>query len=122
MKATQIVWTERLTAFDKNSTFIDLAKLRQYFWFNPTNVHSMRLSYTGFQFASVTAKIAHYSHTLGEKILPKTLLQLERSLQYPYYIVDLSHLKVFDEATSTTLILYNNELQTYLNNIEKFNT
>ncbi len=121
---TQLEWTRRLLNVSPhvNDDRTAAAHYRINWWYNPTNKNSMRLTREGFQFASFTVKIQHYSHTLGEEILPKTLLQLEKSLQYPYYIKTLKELIVFDEATSFTLILYNNNLQQYLDNIQKFNS
>lgn len=52
-------------------------------------------------------------------MLPKTLLQLEKFIPYPYYISHIDRIVVFDEVTSLTLTLYNNDLQTYLNNVQK---
>jgi hypothetical protein len=112
-------WTERFVEHVGITTPDIIKKMRQIWWFNPTNIHSMRLSNSGFKFATTRVNIKHYSHDLETKILPKTLIQLERSIGYPYYIANLSCIKVFDQATSVTLILYNNQLQTYLDNVQK---
>ena len=81
----------------------------------------MRLSREGVNYATSHAKIQYYTHDLNRKILPKTLLQLEKTIEYPYFIAKLDMIMVFDESTSLTLTLYNNDLQTYLDNVQKFN-
>jgi len=116
----QIGWTVRFAECVAAPTLHQLKILRQSWWFNPTNTHSMRLSDDGFRFATTRAEIKHYSHDLDRIILPKTLVQLERSLLYPYYVAHYKTIKVLDEAMSVTLILYDNNLQTYLDNVQKF--
>lgn len=116
----QIGWTKRFAESVASPTISQFEKLRHSWWFNPSNVHSMRLSEVGFRFATVRAEIKHYSHNLDREMLPKTLVQLERSLLYPYYIARLKTIKLLDEAMSVTLILYDNNLQTYLDNVQKF--
>jgi hypothetical protein len=118
----QISWTKKLRDAS-GRTYIGLEFLeqqRKQWWFNPLNTNSMRLSREGVNYAINHAKIYHYLHNLDNKIMPKTLLQLEKTLEYPYYISTLTKLIVFDERTSLTLTLYNNDLQTYLNNVQKF--
>lgn len=117
----QLFWTRKFSEFvsiiDRNSLNIDL--LRQEWWFNPLHADSLRLSRLGYSFVTTRVDLQAYSHLLDSKIMPKTLLQLEKFLDYPYYIYNLKNLIVFDEATSITLTLYGNDLQTYLDNVQK---
>lgn len=116
----QIFWTDQFAEFlNSNCGPKDLIKLRQLWWFNPLSIHSMRLSKTGFNFVTTAVDIQCYSHDLEQKIRPKTLIQLEKFLDYPYYIFSVNKIKIFDRATSMTLILYGNNLQSYLDNIQK---
>lgn len=92
---------------------------RRVWFFNPLNAASMRLTKVGYQFCIVNAKIQYYQHHIPTKIMPKTLLQMEKHFPCPYYINDLTDLRVFDEQTSITLTLYANNLQQYLNNIDQ---
>lgn len=118
----QLGWTQKfIEAAGRTSDGLLLERLRQSWWFNPLNTSSMRLSKEGANFASTQAKIHYYIHDLGGIILPKTLLQLEKILEYPYYIPQLKKIMVLDERTSLTLTLYGNDLQTYLDNVQKFN-
>ena len=117
----QTGWTQRFVeSSGRNTTAFGIEKLRKSWWFNPLNAHSMRLSREGVNYATTHAKIQYYMHDLDRAILPKTLLQLEKILEYPYFISKLDKIMVFDESTSLTLTLYNNSLQTYLDNVQKF--
>lgn len=118
----QLGWTLKfIEASGRTSDGLFVERLRKSWWFNPLNPTSMRLSKEGVHYATTHAKIHYYSHDLGRIILPKTLIQLEKILEYPYYIPQIKKIIVFDEATSLTLTLYGNDLQTYLDNVQKFN-
>ena len=116
----QFFWTAEFSKFVHDQKLLDLSRLRQLWWFNPLSKTSMRLSKAGFNFVVTRVDIQCYSHCLEGKIRPKTLLQLEKILEYPYYIENVNTLKVFDQNTSVTLTLYNNNLQSYLDNVQKF--
>jgi len=117
----QTGWTQRFVeSSERSASAFGIEKLRKSWWFNPLNTHSMRLSREGVNYATMHAKIQYYTHNLNHKILPKTLLQLEKIIEYPYFIVKLDVIMVFDQSTSITLTLYNNDLQTYLDNVQKF--
>ena len=117
----QTGWTQRFVESSGRTTnAFGIEKLRKSWWFNPLNIHSMRLSREGVNYATTHAKIQYYMHDLDRAILPKTLLQLEKIIEYPYFIAKLDKIMVFDESTSLTLTLYNNDLQTYLDNVQKF--
>lgn len=118
----QFGWTKKIIEVSgRTCGDLFLERLRKSWWFNPLNPNSMRLSKEGVNYATGQAKIHYYTHDLEQIILPKTLLQLEKIVQYPYYITNLKKIIVFDEVTSLTLTLYNNNLQTYLDNVQKFN-
>ena len=51
-------------------------------------------------------------------ILPKTLIQLERYIEHPYYIHSLKLISIFDEQTAVMLALHANNLQKYLDDLE----
>jgi len=87
---------------------------RKVWFFNPLNAGSMRLTKTGFQFCTINADIEQYRHEITEKIMPKTLLQMEKYLPCPYFVFNLTEVRIFDQETSVMLTLYNNDLQKYL--------
>jgi hypothetical protein len=89
---------------------------RRVWFFNPLNAGSMRLTKTGYQFCTLTAQFQQYRHEIPTKMMPKTLLQMEKNFPCPYYLPTLSDLRLFDERTSLTLTLYANDLQKYLDN------
>jgi len=118
---TQLEWT-RVFLKQKNSTNIEIDQqtvdyFRIVYWFNPTNERSMRLTDAGFD-NLLSFNIQHFSHKLDCAILPKTLVQLEKFFTEPYFIHHLNCIKTFDEATSLTLTLYNNNLQSYLDHTQ----
>lgn len=92
---------------------------RHRWWINPTNDSSLRLSREGYDVISKRNDIKSYTHDLQKKILPKTLLQLERTITQPYFIKNLQTLILFDQKNSVILTLYGNDLQAYLDNVEK---
>lgn len=92
---------------------------RQVIFFNPVNHSSMRLTRAGFKYLKQYSDITGYSFDLPDKIRPKVLLQLERHLRYPYFIINLTKIMVFDEQTAIMLQLHNNDLETYLSNLEQ---
>lgn len=79
----------------------------------------MRLTRAGFKYLKQYSDITGYSFDLPDKITPKVLLQLERNLRYPYFIINLTKIMVFDEQTAIMLQLHNNDLETYLSNLEQ---
>ena len=114
-------WTQRFIESAGQPRFgLSFDHLQKSWWFNPLNYNSMRLSKEGANYVTTHAKIHYYKHELERIILPKTLLQLEKILEYPYYIPQIKTIIVLDEVTSMTLTLYNNDLQTYLDNVQKF--
>lgn len=116
----QFGWTQRfIESSGQPAAGHSFDHLRKSWWFNPLNTSSMRLTKEGAGYATAHAKIHYYKHDLERIILPKTLLQLEKILDYPYYIPKIKTIIVFDERTSMTLTLYNNDLQTYLDNVQK---
>jgi hypothetical protein len=118
----QLEWTRKFVEVSgRPSDGFTMEQFRKIWWFNPLNTSSMRLSKSGANFATAQAKIRYFSHDLSSAILPKTLLQLEKILEYPYYIPGVKKIIIFDERTSLTLTLYGNDLQCYLDNVQKFN-
>lgn len=88
-------------------------------FFNPVNHTSMRLTRTGFSLLTKHLKVETYEFNLTKAISPKVLLQLERQLRSPYFIVNLKKVIVFDETTAIMLQLHGSDLETYLNNLEQ---
>lgn len=80
----------------------------------------MRLTKSGFQYLTSKIELTKYEFTLPEKIKPKVLLQLERFIKFPYYVETLTRIYVFDEETAIMLQLHNSDLETYLNNLQKY--
>lgn len=79
----------------------------------------MRLTKQGWVYLTNSLQIEKHTFKLSEAIRPKTLLQLERYIQYPYYVHTLKEISIFDESTAVMLILNSNNLQKYLDDLEK---
>ena len=86
---------------------------------NPVNHNSMRLTSAGFFYFKNVLHLASHRFKLQKKLTPKTLLQLEKFIQYPYYILNSTNLVVFDETTAIMLQLHDSNLEIYLNNLEE---
>lgn len=92
---------------------------RHVIFFNPINHRSMRLTKYGLSYLQQHLKLTSYTFDIIEKISPKVLLQLERYIHYPYFILNLKKIMVFDEQTAIMLQLHNSDLETYLDNLER---
>lgn len=89
---------------------------RSTIFFNPTNHKSLRLTKSGWNVLGKQVK--SYKFELPVAILPKTLIQLERYIEHPYYIHSLKLISIFDEQTAVMLALHANNLQKYLDDLE----
>jgi len=78
----------------------------------------MRLTKRGWHFLQ-SREITSYPIELKERMLPIHLLNLERYIQYPYYIHTLTHISVFDEVTAVMLALNSNNLGKYLKDLKE---
>lgn len=88
-------------------------------WFNPTNLHSLRLTRLGHKWFRDVANIACYPVSIGDqRILPRQLLQLERLWTAPYYIQTSSKIWVYNETDYVMLQLHGHNLHQYLNNLQ----
>lgn len=78
----------------------------------------MRLTRTGYAWTMKHSQWKYHEIKLSHKINSKHLLQLERLLQEPYYIKDLSHLIVSSETDAVMLQLHAGDLGQYLDNLK----
>lgn len=102
-----------------NSLFLDSGQdVRASIFHNPVNHNSMRLTEAGFYYIRNVLEYASYDFRLDKKITPLVLLQLEKYIQYPYFIQNLTRIHVFDETTAVMLNLNNRNLEQYLSNLE----
>lgn len=99
--------------------FLDSGQdIRASIFHNPVNHRSMRLTEAGFYYFKNVLEVQNFDFRLTKKITPLVLLQLEKYLQYPYFVANLKRLFVFDETTAIMLNLHNSDLETYLTNLE----
>lgn len=103
----QAVWQQEFQKYNPITT-------SGWWWYNPTNYSSLRLT----QPAYVTVKdhVKFYKFVLPQELLPRTLLQLERCFQEPYYLQNRKTIHLHSERDSMMLALHANNLQQYLDN------
>ena len=92
--------------------------MRNCWWKNPTDVNSLRLSLQGLQLVKAVLKLQSYEFVLSEELTNHNLLQLERYLKGPYYLLKRQKIIVFEEEEAMMLTLHGNDLASYLDNIE----
>jgi hypothetical protein len=90
-------------------------------WQNPTDVDSLRLSLQGLQFVKAILKMQSYEFSLPDELTNHNLLQLERYLKGPYYLLKRQKIIVFEEEEALMLTLHGNNLKAYLDNLENIN-
>ena len=92
---------------------------RQYIFHNPINPQSLRLTSAGYYYFKNVLEVIIYDFDLRRPLTPKMLLQLEKYMQYPYFVFNKKKVIAFDEATAIMLELHGGDLETYLNNLEQ---
>lgn len=88
-------------------------------WYNPTNRSSLRLTKSGYLWCIKQAKWTFHGIDLAKSVTGRHLLQLERLLGQPYFIMTYKRILVLDEATAIMLQLHAGDLGTYLNNLQE---
>ena len=72
----------------------------------------------GFTFATTVLKLTSYKFELDTPLSNKHLLQLEKHFQGMYYLLKGKIFFTFDEQEASMLVLMNNDLKNYLENLE----
>jgi hypothetical protein len=94
------------------------SEMQMRWWKNPTDPHSLRLSLQGLQLVKAVLKMQSYEFELAEELTNLNLLQLERYLKGPYYLLKRQKIIVFEEEEALMLTLHGNNLKSYLENLE----
>ena len=92
--------------------------MQRRWWTNPTDSNSLRLSLQGLQLVKAILKMKSYEFELVDELTNHNLLQLERYLKGPYYLLKRQKIIVFEEEEAMMLTLHGNDLASYLDNIE----
>ena len=94
-----------------------LSANKSYWWWdNPTNANSLRLSIQAFYMLKRDNHEKFYKFDLPHEILPKTFIQLERHFEEPYFIGNSNTIYIMGEQEAMMLALHANNLQQYLDN------
>lgn len=93
-------------------------EMQMRWWKNPTDDNSLRLSLQGLQLVKAIIKLQSYEFNLVEELTNQSLLQLERYLKGPYYLLKRQKIIVFEEEEALMLTLHSGNLKAYLDSIE----
>ena len=93
-------------------------EMQMRWWKNPTDDNSLRLSLQGLQLVKAVIKLQSYEFVLSEELTNQSLLQLERYLKGPYYLLKRQKIIVFEEEEAMMLTLHGNNLKGYLDSLE----
>jgi hypothetical protein len=92
--------------------------MQRRWWKNPIDDASLRLSLAGLQLVKAVLKLQSYEFELSEELTNHNLLQLERYLKGPYYLLKRQKIIVFEEEEAMMLTLHSGNLKAYLDSIE----
>lgn len=117
---------KRYTQRQLTKIFVDQAdiphgtttEMQMRWWKNPTDDASLRLSLQGLQLVKAVLKLQSYEFELSEELTNHNLLQLERYLKGPYYLLKRQKIIVFEEEEALMLTLHSGNLKAYLDSIE----
>lgn len=89
----------------------------KYWWRNPLNKNSLRLTWPGYSYFTKISKFTSHKVELDSDITGKQMLQLERLFHEPYYLRD-GWILVFGEQDAVMLQLHAGNLKQYLDNLQ----
>lgn len=112
----QAVWQNRLQQGPIKDHY--LKNPANFWWHNPTNHNSLRLTYEAY--AGIRNSTKFYKFVLPNPIKPRMYVQLERVFTEPYYIQNHKTIHVMSERDSMMITLHANDLEQYLNNQTDF--
>jgi hypothetical protein len=92
--------------------------MQRRWWKNPIDDASLRLSLQGLQLVKAVLKLQSYEFALPNELTNHGLLQLERYLKGPYYLLKRQKIIVFEEEEAMMLTLHSGNLKAYLDSIE----
>jgi hypothetical protein len=95
----------------------DETAMRQRWWINPTDAHSLRLTLQGLQFVKSHLELQSYEFALPRPLNNGQLLQLERVFGGMYYLLKRHKIIVFDEPEAIMLTMYAGDLAAYLDSL-----
>lgn len=110
----QAIWQEKLQALGPVKERY-LANPANFWWHNPTNHNSLRLTSVGYLAVKNTVKF--YKFQLLHDIRPKAFVQLERYFKEPYFVQNRKTIHIMSERDAMMLSLHANNLQQYLDNL-----
>lgn len=118
----QTVWQVKLQEYSLIPFTSDKVQLRyqnlndpKFWWHNPLNPNSLRLTRTAFNVLE-KSKIKNWKFKLDRIFLARTYVQLEKHFTAPYHVFGHQTIYVYGETEAMMLGLHGNNLQQYLDN------
>lgn len=105
-----------LTAAGRSSS--EYPQYIKAWWWNHTDPNNLRLSKSGLDFLLKFTDILIYECKLSEPLKNRSLIQLSRFLNCPYYIVKLDKIFLLGEEETIMLKLHADNMQQYLDNLQ----
>ncbi len=96
-------------------------RMRFHWWVNPTDPHSLRLTFVGLKFVKTVLKLESFEFDLPGDLTNHNLLQLERVFGGMYFLLKRQKIIVFDEAEAVMLTLHGSDLKNYLEHLDSAN-
>ncbi len=112
---SQLTWQYRLVATSE-IPYANHDVLRRI-WQNPLNTNSLRLNKKGYDWLSTCTTFPAFKFRLDQAMTNGMLLQLDRLMSGPYYIVNRNLIYVYGEQDAIMIQLHGNDLKTYLSNL-----
>lgn len=85
-------------------------------WFTPSQ-HSLRLTQNGYRILTESLSVKSYEFEIKKSLTNLVLVQLERCLTQPYYVVNRTKIALFNEKEAIMLMLHGENLENYLNTL-----
>jgi len=96
---------------------------KHFFWVNPLNTNSLRLTFSGFQWIRTSTNILNWEVKLSDQLTIPILLKLEKSITSPYYVRGLEKdlrdpiIWFFDQQHVIMLALHAGNIEKYLDDL-----
>ncbi len=111
----QLQWQHQLVATSE-IPYANHNRLKRI-WQNPLNTHSLRLNKTGYEWVSTCTTFRAFKFQTEKAITNRMLLQLDRCMLGPYYLVGRTVIYVYSEQDAIMIQLHGNNLEAYLSNL-----
>ena len=92
-------------------------KVYHLIWWNPINPNSYRL--TLFIYRILSKKYPAYTYKFDNIITNRTLLDLEKTFKFPYFIHGRKEISIFTDNDAVMIELLGGDISVYLENLAR---